>query len=55
MAYAGTDHRQGDLPPSGHYELMTTGGIITNDEELIPTSDLKQARVALETAAQDYF
>ncbi len=37
------------------FELIDTGGIITNDEELIPTQILKQARVALEKAAQIIF
>jgi GTP-binding protein len=37
------------------FELIDTGGIITNDEELIPTQILKQARVALEDAAQIIF
>jgi GTPase len=40
----------------GHYlgrrfNLIDTGGIIENDDELIPTEILKQARVALEKAA----
>ena len=34
------------------FELIDTGGIIPNDDELIPSEILKQARVALETAAQ---
>jgi len=34
------------------FELIDTGGIITNDDELIPSQILKQARVALERAAQ---
>src|SRR6202790_4771429 len=37
------------------FELIDTGGIITNDEELIPTQILKQARVALEQAVQVIF
>ena len=37
------------------FELIDTGGIITNDEQLIPTQILKQARVALEKAAQIIF
>jgi GTP-binding protein len=37
------------------FELIDTGGIITNDEDLIPTQILKQARVALEKAAQIIF
>jgi len=38
-----------------HFELIDTGGIITDDTEMIPTQILKQARVALETAAQVIF
>jgi GTP-binding protein len=34
------------------FELIDTGGIIPNDEELIPSEILRQARVALEAAAQ---
>ena len=34
------------------FELTDTGGIITNDAELIPSEILKQARVALEDASQ---
>jgi GTP-binding protein len=37
------------------FELIDTGGIITNDDELIPTEILRQARVALESAAQIVF
>ncbi len=37
------------------FDLIDTGGIIPNDEELIPSQILKQARVALETAAQVIF
>ena len=37
------------------FELIDTGGIIPNDDELIPSQILKQARVALETAAQVIF
>ena len=33
-----------------HFEVIDTGGIIPNDEELIPSEILKQARVALEGA-----
>jgi GTPase len=33
-----------------HFEIIDTGGIIPNDEELIPSEILKQARVALEGA-----
>jgi len=34
------------------FEIIDTGGIIPNDEEMIPSQILKQARVALESAAQ---
>jgi GTPase len=37
------------------FELIDTGGIIQNDEDLIPTQILKQARVALENAAHVIF
>jgi GTP-binding protein len=37
------------------FELIDTGGIIPNDDELIPSEILKQARVALETADQIVF
>lgn len=37
------------------FELIDTGGIIQNDAELIPSEILKQARVALERAAQIIF
>ena len=37
------------------FELIDTGGIIPNDDELIPSEILKQARVALEDAAQIIF
>lgn len=37
------------------FELIDTGGIITNDDELIPSQILKQARVALAEAAQIIF
>jgi GTP-binding protein len=37
------------------FELIDTGGIIPNDAELIPSEILKQARVALEDAAQIIF
>jgi len=33
------------------FEVIDTGGIIPNDEEMIPSEILKQARVALEAAA----
>lgn len=34
------------------FEVIDTGGIIPNDDEMIPSEILKQARVALEDAAQ---
>src|SRR6202790_623691 len=37
------------------FELIDTGGIITDDNEMIPAQILKQARVALEDAAQVIF
>ncbi len=37
------------------FELIDTGGIIENDDELIPSNILKQARVALEMASQIIF
>src|SRR5258705_11353616 len=37
------------------FELIDTGGIIPNDEELIPSEILRQARVALEEASQIIF
>src|SRR3984885_11383948 len=37
------------------FELVDTGGIIPNDEEMIPTEILKQARVALEQASHIIF
>jgi GTP-binding protein len=37
------------------FQLIDTGGIIPNDEELIPSQILKQARVALENADQIIF
>ncbi len=37
------------------FELIDTGGIIPNDAEMIPSQILKQARVALESAAQVIF
>ena len=38
-----------------HFEIIDTGGIITNDAELIPSQILKQARVALDGASQIVF
>jgi GTPase len=37
------------------FELIDTGGIITNDAELIPSEILKQARVALKNASHVIF
>ncbi len=37
------------------FELIDTGGIIPNDAEMIPSQILKQARFALDTAAQVIF
>ncbi len=37
------------------FELIDTGGIIPNDEELIPSEILRQARVALDRASQIVF
>jgi GTP-binding protein len=37
------------------FELIDTGGIITNDAEFIPSQILKQARVALDNAAHVIF
>ena len=37
------------------FELIDTGGIIPNDDELIPANILKQARFALEEASQIIF
>ncbi len=37
------------------FELIDTGGIITDDNDMIPAQILKQARVALETAAHVIF
>src|SRR5580658_959532 len=37
------------------FTLIDTGGIIENDEELIPSEILKQARFALDSAAQVIF
>ncbi len=37
------------------FELIDTGGIIPNDEEMIPSNILKQARFALDQAAQVIF
>ncbi|MBM3794306.1 MAG: ribosome biogenesis GTPase Der [Acidobacteria bacterium] len=40
---------------SKRYELIDTGGIIPNDDELIPSEILKQARTALKRAAHILF
>src|SRR3954465_5336187 len=37
------------------FDLIDTGGIITDDNEMIPAQILKQARVALEDASQVIF
>ena len=37
------------------FDLIDTGGIILNDEEMIPTQILKQARMAFEEASQVIF
>jgi len=50
------DRISGDAAYEGRpFELIDTGGIIQNDAELIPTQILKQARVALDQAAQIIF
>lgn len=50
------DRIQGEASYLGRgFELIDTGGIIPNDAEMIPTEILKQARVALEQAAQIIF
>src|ERR1700744_2119697 len=38
-----------------HFGLIDTGGIIPNDDALIPTQILRQARVALDLAAHIVF
>ena len=37
------------------FELIDTGGIVPNDDEMIPSEIFKQARVALESAAHIIF
>src|SRR2546429_4339532 len=37
------------------FEVIDTGGIITDDREMIPSEILKQARVALEGASEVIF
>ena len=50
------DRISGEAVHNGRkFELIDTGGIITNDDDLIPSQILKQARVALEGAAQIIF
>lgn len=50
------DRIQGDASYRGRrFELIDTGGIIPNDDEMIPTEILKQARVALDQAAHIIF
>lgn len=50
------DRIYGDAEYLGRrFELIDTGGIITDDSELIPSEILKQARVALERAAYVIF
>jgi GTPase len=45
------DRIRGEATHKGRrFEIIDTGGIIPNDEELIPSEILKQARVALEQA-----
>ncbi|MDX1983494.1 MAG: ribosome biogenesis GTPase Der [Bryobacteraceae bacterium] len=46
------DRIRGQVEHDGRrFELIDTGGIIPNDEDLIPTEIFKQARVALDEAA----
>jgi len=50
------DRIQGDAAHRGRrFELIDTGGIIPNDAEMIPSQILKQARFALDSAAQVIF
>lgn len=50
------DRIQGEASYLGRrFELIDTGGIIPNDAEMIPSEILKQARVALDQAAQIIF
>jgi GTP-binding protein len=50
------DRLHGTAEHSGrHFELIDTGGIIVNDDDMIPSQILKQARVALEQAAEIIF
>src|SRR6202453_3583818 len=50
------DRIQGEATYLGRrFTLIDTGGIIPNDAEMIPSQILKQARFALDTAAQVIF
>ena len=50
------DRIRGEAEHRGRrFELIDTGGIIPDDEELIPTQILKQARVALDDASHVIF
>ncbi len=50
------DRIRGQAEHNGlRFEVIDTGGIIPNDEELIPSEIFKQARVALEEAAHVIF
>jgi GTPase len=50
------DRIQGEAEYRGRrFDLIDTGGIIPNDDELIPSEILKQARVALDRAAHIIF
>jgi len=50
------DRIQGEAAHRGRrFELIDTGGIIPNDDEMIPSQILKQARFALDTASQVIF
>src|SRR3984893_6076148 len=50
------DRIQGEAEYRGRrFELIDTGGIIPNEDEVIPTEILKQARVALDRAAHIIF
>lgn len=50
------DRIHGEAEHAGkRFEIIDTGGIIVNDDEMIPSEILKQARVALEEAAQIIF
>src|SRR5260370_28749470 len=50
------DRIQGEAEHRGRrFDLIDTGGIIPNDDELIPSEILKQARVALDPAPHIIF